>query len=96
MLYVFESNLLIDLLKHYRPFPSAKSTQLDSNIQHLTLTEVLNGTSFLYTIINTEKEMNNMTNKDSINKILSRLESVRNEIESIRRDLKFILEKEGN
>ena len=37
-----------------------------------------------------------MTNKDSINKILSRLESVRNEIESIRRDLKFILEKEGN
>ena len=40
--------------------------------------------------------MNNMTNKDSINKILSRLESVRNEIESIRRDLKFILEKEGN
>nr|DAQ07466.1 MAG TPA: hypothetical protein [Caudoviricetes sp.] len=52
MLYVFESNLLIDLLKHYRPFPSAKSTQLDSNIQYLTLTEVLNGTSFLYTIIN--------------------------------------------
>ena len=40
--------------------------------------------------------MNNMTNKDSINKILSRLESVKNEIESIRRDLKFILEKEGN
>lgn len=40
--------------------------------------------------------MSNMTNKDSINKILSRLESVRNEIESIRRDLKFILEKEGN
>lgn len=37
-----------------------------------------------------------MTNKDSINKILSRLESVRNEIESIRRDLKFVLEKEGN
>ena len=37
-----------------------------------------------------------MTNKDPINKILSRLESVRNEIESIRRDLKFILEKEGN
>ena len=37
-----------------------------------------------------------MTNKDSINKILSRLESVRNEIESIRRDLKFILEKEDN
>lgn len=37
-----------------------------------------------------------MTNKDSINKILSRLESVRNETESIRRDLKFILEKEGN
>lgn len=37
-----------------------------------------------------------MTNKDSINKILSRLESVRNEIESIRRDLKIILEKEGN
>lgn len=37
-----------------------------------------------------------MTNKDSINKILSRLENVRNEIESIRRDLKFILEKEGN
>lgn len=37
-----------------------------------------------------------MANKDSINKILSRLESVRNEIESIRRDLKFILEKEGN
>lgn len=37
-----------------------------------------------------------MPNKDSINKILSRLESVRNEIESIRRDLKFILEKEGN
>ena len=37
-----------------------------------------------------------MTDKDSINKILSRLESVRNEIESIRRDLKFILEKEGN
>lgn len=40
--------------------------------------------------------MSNMTNKDSINKILSRLENVRNEIESIRRDLKFILEKEGN
>ena len=40
--------------------------------------------------------MNNMTNKDSINKILSRLESVRNEIESIRRDLKLILEKEDN
>ena len=40
--------------------------------------------------------MSNMANKDSINKILSRLESVRNEIESIRRDLKFILEKEGN
>lgn len=37
-----------------------------------------------------------MANKDSINKILSRLESVRNEIESIRRDLKFILEKEDN
>ena len=37
-----------------------------------------------------------MANKDSINKILSRLESVRSEIESIRRDLKFILEKEGN
>lgn len=37
-----------------------------------------------------------MANKDSINKILSRLESVRNEIELIRRDLKFILEKEGN
>ena len=37
-----------------------------------------------------------MTNKDSIIKILARLESVRNEIESIRRDLKFILEKEGN
>lgn len=37
-----------------------------------------------------------MTNKDSINKILSRLESVSNEIESIRRDLKFVLEKEGN
>ena len=37
-----------------------------------------------------------MTNKDSINKILSRLESVRNEIESIRRDLKLVLEKEGN
>ena len=37
-----------------------------------------------------------MTNKDSINKILSRLESVRNEIESIRRDLKLILEKEDN
>lgn len=34
-----------------------------------------------------------MTNKDSINKILSMLESVKNEIESIRRDLKFILEK---
>nr|DAL78591.1 MAG TPA: hypothetical protein [Caudoviricetes sp.] len=40
--------------------------------------------------------MSNMTNKDSINKILYRLESVRNEIESIRRDLNFILEKEGN
>lgn len=40
--------------------------------------------------------MNNITNKDSINKILSRLESVRNEIESIRRDLKLILEKEDN
>lgn len=40
--------------------------------------------------------MSNMTNKDSINKILSRLESVRNEIESIRRDLKLVLEKEGN
>lgn len=37
-----------------------------------------------------------MTNKDSINKILYRLESVRNEIESIRRDLKLILEKEDN
>lgn len=37
-----------------------------------------------------------MTNKDSINKILSRLESVRNEIESISRDLKLILEKEDN
>lgn len=37
-----------------------------------------------------------MTNKDSINKILSRLESVRNEIESIRRDLKLVLEKEGS
>lgn len=37
-----------------------------------------------------------MTNKDSINKILSRLENVRNEIESIRRDLKIILEKEDN
>lgn len=37
-----------------------------------------------------------MTNKDSINKILSRLESVRNEIESIRRDLKLVLEKEDN
>lgn len=40
--------------------------------------------------------MNNITNKDSINKILSRLESVRNEIESVRRDLKLILEKEDN
>lgn len=40
--------------------------------------------------------MNNITNKDSINKILSRLESVRNEIESIRRDLKCIIEKEDN
>lgn len=37
-----------------------------------------------------------MTNKDSINKILSRLESMRNEVESIRRDLKYIIEKEGN
>lgn len=37
-----------------------------------------------------------MTNKDSINKILSRLESVKNEIELIRRDLKLILEKEDN
>lgn len=37
-----------------------------------------------------------MANKDSINKILSRLEGVRNEIESIRRDLKLILEKEDN
>lgn len=37
-----------------------------------------------------------MTNKDSINKILSRLESVRNEVESIRRDLKCIIEKEDN
>lgn len=37
-----------------------------------------------------------MTNKDSINKILSRLESVKNEIESIRRDLKLVLEKEDN
>lgn len=34
--------------------------------------------------------------QDSINKILSRLESVRNEVESIRRDLKYIIEKEGN
>lgn len=34
-----------------------------------------------------------MTNKDSINKILSRLESVKNEIELIRRDLKLVLEK---
>nr|DAZ82201.1 MAG TPA: hypothetical protein [Caudoviricetes sp.] len=42
MLYVFESYLLMDLLKHYRPFPSAKSTQLGLNIQYLTLTEVLN------------------------------------------------------
>ena len=40
--------------------------------------------------------MNNMTNKYSINKILSRLENVRNEIESIRRDLKYIIEKEDN
>ena len=37
-----------------------------------------------------------MTNKDSINKILSRLESVRNEVESIRHDLKYIIEKEDN
>lgn len=37
-----------------------------------------------------------MINKDSINKILSRLECVRNEIESIKRDLEFILEKEDN
>ena len=37
-----------------------------------------------------------MTNKDSINKILSRLESVQNEIELIRRDLKLVLEKEDN
>lgn len=37
-----------------------------------------------------------MTNKDSINKILSRLESVRNEIQSIRSDLKYIIEKEDN
>jgi hypothetical protein len=37
-----------------------------------------------------------MTNKDSINKILSRLESVKNEIELIRRDLKLVLEKEDN
>ena len=37
-----------------------------------------------------------MTNKDSINKILSRLESVKNEIEIIRRDLKLVLEKEDN
>lgn len=40
--------------------------------------------------------MSNMTNKDSINKILSRLESVKNEIELIRRDLKLVLEKEDN
>lgn len=37
-----------------------------------------------------------MTNKDSINKILSRLESVKNEIELIRRDLKLVLEREDN
>lgn len=37
-----------------------------------------------------------MTNKDSINKILSRLESVKNEIELIKRDLKLVLEKEDN
>lgn len=37
-----------------------------------------------------------MTNKDSINKILSRLESVRNEVESIRHDLKYIIEREDN
>lgn len=37
-----------------------------------------------------------MTNKYSINKILSRLESVKNEIELIRRDLKLVLEKEDN
>ena len=37
-----------------------------------------------------------MTNKDSINKILSRLESVQKEIQSIRSDLKYIIEKEDN
>nr|DAQ07467.1 MAG TPA: Spindle and kinetochore-associated protein 2 [Caudoviricetes sp.] len=34
--------------------------------------------------------------RDSVNKILSRLESVQKEIQSIRSDLKYIIEKEGN
>lgn len=37
-----------------------------------------------------------MINKDSINKILSKLESVQKEIESIRSDLKYIIEREDN
>lgn len=34
--------------------------------------------------------------RDSVNKILSRLENVQNEIESIRSDLKYIIEREDN
>lgn len=34
--------------------------------------------------------------QDSINKILSRLESVQKEIQSMRNDLKYIIEKEDN
>jgi hypothetical protein len=34
--------------------------------------------------------------RDSVNKILSRLESVQKEIQSIRSDLKYIIEKESN
>ena len=34
--------------------------------------------------------------QDSINKILSRLESVQKEIQSIRNDLKYTIEKEDN
>lgn len=34
--------------------------------------------------------------RDSVNKILSKLESVQKEIESIRSDLKYIIEKEDN
>lgn len=34
--------------------------------------------------------------RDSVNKILSRLESVQKKIQSICSDLKYIIEKEGN